>query len=199
MAVVDAGGAVRRRPRLVGGDAGHSAAGAQAGRPRLQRPRPRPAAGADPRRDRDRPPRDATLARAPPFAVAESLTPLLSTVLKTCRPPPPARRPRPSGRRLLSLRSRGLRRCDLRRTRAAVHRTGPAAGAVVDDRRSGIAGMAWSRTYLQVHWLSDVVAGSLLGVGISLAVFAGAEWSTAGRRSAADYGLISPSGSVAGS
>ena len=37
----------------------------------------------------------------------------------------------------------------------------------------GIAAMAWSRTYLQVHWLSDVVAGSLLGVGMSLAVFGG--------------------------
>jgi len=34
------------------------------------------------------------------------------------------------------------------------------------------AGMAWSRTYLQVHWLSDVVAGALLGIGITLASFA---------------------------
>jgi undecaprenyl-diphosphatase len=35
-----------------------------------------------------------------------------------------------------------------------------------------IAGMAWSRTYLQVHWLLDVIAGALLGSGISLLVFA---------------------------
>ena len=39
----------------------------------------------------------------------------------------------------------------------------------------GIVGMAWSRTYLQVHWLSDVVGGSLLGIGIALLVFAGAQ------------------------
>lgn len=36
----------------------------------------------------------------------------------------------------------------------------------------GIVGMAWSRTYLQVHWLTDVIAGALLGSGISLLVFA---------------------------
>lgn len=39
----------------------------------------------------------------------------------------------------------------------------------------GILGMAWSRTYLQVHWLSDVVGGSLLGTGIALLVFGGAQ------------------------
>jgi undecaprenyl-diphosphatase len=39
----------------------------------------------------------------------------------------------------------------------------------------GIVGMAWSRTYLQVHWLSDVVAGSMLGIGIALLVFGGAQ------------------------
>jgi undecaprenyl-diphosphatase len=39
----------------------------------------------------------------------------------------------------------------------------------------GIAGMAWSRTYLQVHWLSDVIAGGLLGIGIALVVFGAAQ------------------------
>jgi membrane-associated phospholipid phosphatase len=39
----------------------------------------------------------------------------------------------------------------------------------------GIFGMAWSRTYLQVHWLSDVIGGSLLGVGIALTAFAGVQ------------------------
>ena len=36
----------------------------------------------------------------------------------------------------------------------------------------GVLGMAWSRTYLQVHWLSDVIAGSLLGAGIAFTTFA---------------------------
>ena len=36
----------------------------------------------------------------------------------------------------------------------------------------GTAGMAWSRTYLQVHWLTDVIAGAMLGVGVTLLVFA---------------------------
>ena len=35
-----------------------------------------------------------------------------------------------------------------------------------------VAAMAWSRTYLQVHWLSDAVAGGVLGAGIALATFA---------------------------
>ena len=39
----------------------------------------------------------------------------------------------------------------------------------------GTVGMAWTRTYLQVHWLSDVIGGSLLGIGIALVVFAGAQ------------------------
>jgi undecaprenyl-diphosphatase len=36
----------------------------------------------------------------------------------------------------------------------------------------GTAGMAWSRTYLQVHWLSDAVSGALLGAGVALVCYA---------------------------
>ncbi len=38
---------------------------------------------------------------------------------------------------------------------------------------AGIVGMAWSRTYLQAHWLSDVTAGAILGVAVALIVFGG--------------------------
>jgi membrane-associated phospholipid phosphatase len=47
---------------------------------------------------------------------------------------------------------------------------------------AGIAGMAWSRTYLQVHWLLDVLAGSVLGSGLALLVFAGVQVLSESRR-----------------
>jgi membrane-associated phospholipid phosphatase len=116
------------------------------------------------------------------FAVTESLAPLLSVLLKAL-----IDRPRPSD---------GL-----------VHAVGPSfpsghatyAGATcvalvllftTPCRRRrwwwalaslGVVGMAWSRTYLQVHWLTDVVAGALLGSGISLLVFVVAQRHQSGR------------------
>ena len=45
----------------------------------------------------------------------------------------------------------------------------------------GVLGMAWSRTYLQVHWLSDVVGGSLLGIGFALTIFAGTQLAAGSR------------------
>lgn len=42
----------------------------------------------------------------------------------------------------------------------------------------GVGSMAWSRTYLQVHWLADVVAGSLLGVGITVLALGSAQRAT---------------------
>jgi membrane-associated phospholipid phosphatase len=35
-----------------------------------------------------------------------------------------------------------------------------------------IVGMAWSRTYLDVHWLSDVIGGALLAGGLTVLIFA---------------------------
>jgi membrane-associated phospholipid phosphatase len=39
----------------------------------------------------------------------------------------------------------------------------------------GVAAMAWSRTYLHAHWLSDVIAGGAWGWALALAVFAVAQ------------------------
>lgn len=45
------------------------------------------------------------------------------------------------------------------------------------------AGMAWSRIYLQAHWLSHVIAGAMLGVDIAMLVFGAAQTRLPGRRS----------------
>jgi membrane-associated phospholipid phosphatase len=106
------------------------------------------------------------------FAVAEGLTSLSSTVLKLLvgRPRPPDGLVHPVGSSFPSGHAAyGGATCValvlLFTVPGASRRWWWAAATV------GIAGMAWSRTYLQVHWLSDVVAGSLLGVGVCLVVF----------------------------
>jgi membrane-associated phospholipid phosphatase len=110
------------------------------------------------------------------FAVAESLAPLLSALLKLlvdrARPPDglvhPVGASFPSGHAtyagatcvalVLLFTSPGMRR-----------RWWWVLASL------GVVGMAWSRTYLQVHWLTDVIAGALLGSGVTLLVFAVAQ------------------------
>ncbi len=107
------------------------------------------------------------------FAVAESLAPLLSALLKAlvdrARPPDglvhPVGTSFPSGHATYAA-----------ATCVALvllfTAPGPRRGWWWAFAGLGVVGMAWSRTYLQVHWLTDVMAGALLGSGVSLLVFA---------------------------
>ena len=110
------------------------------------------------------------------FAVVESLTPLTSALLKAlvARPRPPDGAVHPLGSSFPSGHAAYAGATCVALvflfTKLGARRRWWALAAL------GILGMAWSRTYLQVHWLSDVVAGSLLGIGISLLVFSGAQW-----------------------
>jgi undecaprenyl-diphosphatase len=106
------------------------------------------------------------------FAIAEALAPLLSSLLKTLvdRPRPPAGLVHPVGSSYPSGHATyaGTTAVALVLLFTAA---GPGRWPWWTAAGVTIALMAWSRTYLQVHWLSDVVAGSLLGVGIVLVVF----------------------------
>jgi membrane-associated phospholipid phosphatase len=107
------------------------------------------------------------------LAVAESLAPLLSTLLKVlvgrARPPDglvhPVGPSFPSGHATYA--GATCVALVLLFTTPNTHRRWWWALAGL-----GVVGMAWSRTYLQVHWLTDVIAGALLGSGVSLLVFA---------------------------
>jgi undecaprenyl-diphosphatase len=107
------------------------------------------------------------------LAIAESLAPLLSTLLKVLvdrsRPPDELVHPFgasfPSGHATFA--GATCVALVLLFTTPDTHRRWWWALASI-----GVVGMAWSRTYLQVHWLTDVIAGALLGSSISLLVFA---------------------------
>ena len=107
------------------------------------------------------------------YAVTEGLTPLLNSVFKALvdRPRPPDGLVHPSS---ASFPSGHVSFAAATLVAAVLLFT-----TVERPRRrwwwlatAGIVGMAWSRTYLQVHWLLDVLAGSLLGAGVALFVFA---------------------------
>jgi membrane-associated phospholipid phosphatase len=111
------------------------------------------------------------------FAVAEAVAPLLSTLLKALvdRPRPPGGLVHPAGSSFPSGHATyaGTTAVALVLLFSAV-----GAGRWPWWTAAGlaIAVMAWSRTYLQAHWLSDAVGGALLGIGIAFAVFGAAQY-----------------------
>lgn len=116
------------------------------------------------------------------FAIAESVTPLSSTLMKAVvdRPRPPDELVAPSGSSFPSGHAAyaGATCVALVLLFTAVGRRRPwwflaAAGILI---------MAWSRTYLHAHWLSDVLAGSVLGIAVSLLSFAALQLVTRRRR-----------------
>lgn len=117
------------------------------------------------------------------FAVAEALTPLAGNVIKALvdRPRPPAPMLEAHGSSFPS--------------GHAAYASATAMAVVllfsVPGRRRALwfaaaavvsAAMAWSRTYLQVHWLSDVTAGGLLGLAVVLLSFGGVQATRSGLR-----------------
>lgn len=108
------------------------------------------------------------------FAATESLTPLAVNVVKDLvdRPRPPgalleaAGSSFPSGHAAYAGATAASLLVLFTRPGAGKRRAWGVAAAVV------VAGMVWSRTYLQVHWLTDAVSGAILGTGLALVIFA---------------------------
>jgi undecaprenyl-diphosphatase len=109
------------------------------------------------------------------FGLVEGLTPAVSTAVKLLvnRPRPPGGLLRPSGS---SFPSGHAAYAGATGVALVVLFTAPGACRPAWWRlaATAITGMAWSRVYLRVHRRSDVVAGALLGTGVSLLIFAGA-------------------------
>ena len=106
------------------------------------------------------------------FALAEALTPLLVNLIKLA-----VDRERPPGRMIEAHGSSFP-------SGHAAYAGATAVALVLLFSRPGpwrrwwfvaaagvTALMVWSRTYLQVHWLSDAVAGATVGVAVALACF----------------------------
>jgi membrane-associated phospholipid phosphatase len=110
------------------------------------------------------------------FVATESLTPAIGNVLKHLvdRPRPPGGLIEPSG---ASFPSGHAAYAGATTVALVLLFTAPGPRRLLWWALAalGIALMAWSRTYLHVHWLSDVAAGSMLGIGTSLLVFGGAQ------------------------
>ena len=115
------------------------------------------------------------------FALAEGVSSLVSAALKALleRPRPPAGALQPLSTSFPSGHT----------SFAAVTCVSLVLAFTMPDRRRlwwplavlGTGAMGWSRTFLQVHWLSDVIAGALLGASVALLVFAAAQLRAAAR------------------
>jgi undecaprenyl-diphosphatase len=107
------------------------------------------------------------------FAVAEAVTPLAVNAVKlvVSRERPAAARVDPFGTSFPSGHAAYAGATTVAVVRLVADGDAPPAW-MWTAAAAGTAGMVWSRTHLQAHWLSDVVAGAALGAGVSLVVFA---------------------------
>ena len=110
------------------------------------------------------------------FALTEALTPLISSITKVLvdRPRPPAPLVHPSGASFPSGHSAFAGATAVVIILLFTH-VGPRRRMWWSLAVFVTAGMAWSRTYLHAHWLLDVTAGSILGVGVALIVCGGVQ------------------------
>jgi undecaprenyl-diphosphatase len=110
------------------------------------------------------------------FALTEALTPLISSITKALvdRPRPPAPLVHPSGASFPSGHSAFAGATAVVVILLFTH-VGPRRRMWWSLAVLATAAMAWSRTYLHAHWLLDVTAGSILGVGVALIVCGGVQ------------------------
>jgi len=114
------------------------------------------------------------------YAVAEAVTPTINSIAKALvdRPRPADGLVHPTGSSFPSGHT-SFAAVTLVAIVILYTSPGPRRAAWWSLAGVGTAGMAWSRTYLQVHWLFDVIGGSLLGAAVALVVFASAQMRTA--------------------
>jgi undecaprenyl-diphosphatase len=119
------------------------------------------------------------------FALTETLVPLISNVTKVLvdRPRPPGGLIHPAGAAFPSGHAAYAGATCVALVLLFTS-PGPRRRAWWALAALGIVGMAWSRTYLQVHWLLDVLGGALLGISVCLLVFALSQMAVARRRAA---------------
>ena len=110
------------------------------------------------------------------FAAVDALTPLTNSLLKSLvgRPRPPHGLVHPVGPSFPSGHA-SFAAATLVALVLLYSRPGPRRPLWWALALLGTAAMAWSRTYLQAHWLSDVTVGAVWGWGLALAAFAAAQ------------------------